>query len=187
MVVMSKGYFLRWLEKLSNWKMILGVFALYIIFAVVIMPSSLINQESSLGPLDLLFTYTPDLAYQHIESFGESGRASYAQASMIVDTAYPVVYTFFLLLVIFRLVKSLDLTKSKLSLLVYVPLITFICDLSENACIVFMLKNYPERYDMIALAGSFFTTSKWSMVIFSVVIVLVLALMLGLQKFRKAF
>ena len=51
------------------------------------------TESANMGPLDLLFSYSPETAYEHLRSFGEQGRAAYAQMSLTADTAYPIIYT----------------------------------------------------------------------------------------------
>jgi len=53
-------------EKWANWKSILALFALQMLFNLVIMPSASSSDTHDLPILDLQFWYTPQRAYEII-------------------------------------------------------------------------------------------------------------------------
>jgi hypothetical protein len=173
------------LEKFSNWTTICISLVLYVIFAAFILPLSMETGLPNMGPLDLLFSYSPDVAYLHLESFGVEGRERYAKVSMLVDTIYPVIYTLLFLTLIYQLQKNTGLASSRYRHITFVPLFAFAFDILENTCIVFMLKSYPERHDQVATLSSLFTSLKWISVGMSSALLIVLVIIKVKHKLKR--
>ena len=176
---------MKLVQKFSNRYSLIALLIIYGIFAAVIMPKGMVQMgggsESIAGPLDLLFSYSPQTAFDHIQSYGEQGRDAYIRFSSIVDTAYPVVYSLLFIVIIYLLAARLWPARVKLHRLAFIPLSAFIFDLCENQSIIAMIKAYPERPENIAKIGSIFTSLKWISVGASFTIILVL---LGLWLVR---
>ena len=77
---------MKLISKFSSRYTLLILTALYGIFAGLIMPKSIEGAQGD-GPLDLLFSYSPETAFALVQSYGELGRAAYIKFSLIVDTA----------------------------------------------------------------------------------------------------
>ncbi len=145
-------------------KLVVMLLGLMLIFNLFIMPSLTGNQAAV--PLDLKFAYTPQQAYQLIDSYSEETRQQYMVGEMTKDLAYPVVYTLFMSISLMRLFPG----KWKLA---WSPYTIFFFDILENIGIITLLLNYPNKLTTVAWFTSVFTSSKWVMVL------IVVALMLG--------
>ncbi len=171
------------LKRYASWKLAGILFAIYCVFAFAIMPNLMRASENGGGPLDLLFSYSPQIAYEHIESYGDM-RDQIAKLSLTIDTAYPIIYTSLFMVLVYLLAKFIWPAREKLHRLALIPIFAFIFDLCENASVVIMLKSYPEKLGGVARMASTFTSLKWTSV--GVIFALLVGLMiLALLKLRK--
>ena len=156
----------------ASGKLILVLLALMLIFNVIIFPS--LTAGTTMVPLDLQFAYTPERAYELIESYGDEMRWKYAIGEMTIDVAYPVVYTLFMSIALMLLFPA----NWKLA---WLPYSIFVFDIFENTGIVTLLLNYPNQLNAVAWCTSFFSSVKWVMVL-----VVTLIILFGLfQKFKS--
>ncbi len=139
-----------------------------IVFNIYVMPSLAGDEE--IVPIDLQFAYTPDRAYELIDSYSEETRDQYVIGEMTKDVAYPMIYTFFMSITLMLLYPN----NWKLA---WLPYGIFAADMLENTGIITLLINYPTRLTMVAWATSVFSTIKWSLVL-----VVSLFIVLGLIK-----
>ena len=51
--------------------------------------------NNSVTPLELIFLYTPEQAFDMIEKYGEAGRSLYFRIELTADILYPITYTLF--------------------------------------------------------------------------------------------
>jgi len=150
------------LAKLASVKLSLLLLLLVIVFNVAIMPN--LTGDKKAVPIDIHFAYSPEKAYELINSYSDATRKSYMIGSMTLDVIYPVVYVLFLsfsLVVLFR----------KYEKLAWLPYFLFVSDLLENTGIITLLYNYPKELYHLAIVTSVFSTVKW---ILSILIVLIL-------------
>jgi len=161
------------LNLISNWKTLLGLIFLYLIFAVVLLKNAeerintLAGKE--IGPIDLTFGYNPARTLQMVEDYGAEGRKYYAGVELTIDLIYPVVYAMLfavLLTIIYR-----KLIRGPVRYIHLVPFIAMFFDFFENLTIVSMLNHYPEQSYTMASLCEFFKLMKW--LVFGVIIFLV--------------
>jgi len=176
---------MRLISKFSNRYTLLILATIYGIFAGYIMPKSIESAQGD-GPLDLLFSYAPETAFAHVESYGEMGRAAYIKFSLIADTAYPVIYTLLFMVIISLLATKLWPARKGLQRLALVPLLALVFDLCENQNIVSMLKSWPETNEKTAQMASLFTSLKWTSIGVSFAVILVLLCLWILRAVRKS-
>ncbi|PHS39269.1 MAG: hypothetical protein COA91_06365 [Robiginitomaculum sp.] len=177
------------LRKFASWRLAGVLFILYCVFAFGVMPNLMSGGETSapgskLGPLDLLFSYSPQQAYLHIESYGDL-RGKAAMLSLTFDTAYPIIYTSLFMVLIYLLVKQVWPMGRKVHLIALIPLFAFVFDLAENVNIVILLTSYPKQLDFIARMASTFTSLKWIFVGINIAIFLGLLFAVIFAKFRN--
>ena len=79
-------------EKWASWKSILALFALQMLFNLVIMPSASSSDTHDLPVLDLQFFYTPQRAYEIISAYTPELRQAAAMTRLTLDIIYPLVY-----------------------------------------------------------------------------------------------
>jgi len=127
-----------------------------VIFSVYVMPK--LAGEVEIDPIDLQFAYTPERAYDLIESYSDETREQYVIGEMTKDVAYPMIYTLFMSI-------TLMLLYPKNWKLAWLPYVLFAADMLENIGIITLLLNYPSQLLMIAWVTSAFSTIKWILVV----------------------
>ena len=152
------------LRKYAKGWLILILFLLDGLFMGVVMPglsARMDNYAPGVGPIDLLFFYTPEKAYQMVAAYGEQGRAVYRTGELTLDIIYPIVYTLFFSLFITWLFQRGFAAESGMQGLNVVPFGAWLFDLLENLGIVGMLSVYPSTPSLLAWVSSIFTVIKW--------------------------
>ena len=127
----------------------------------------------SFQTLDLQSSYSPEKAYQLIESYGEEGRQYYVLIELTLDLVYPILSALFfstLTIYFFRRVFPLSSFWQKLPLL---GPIVMIIDYLENTSILVMLMSYPSRLDAVAQAANIFTVTKFALSGLELILILV--------------
>jgi|SaaInlStandDraft_4_1057021.scaffolds.fasta_scaffold84987_1 hypothetical protein len=87
-------------EKWAKWKNILALFALQMLFNLVIMPGASSSDTHNLPILDLQFFYTPQRAYEIISAYTPELRQAAAITRLTLDIIYPIVYGLMLCLLL---------------------------------------------------------------------------------------
>lgn len=143
---------------------ILGLlFTMALIVNFVLFPL-LMPAGEGLKPLDVMFAYSPAEAYGMIAAYGEEARQDYVRGLLLIDFAYPIVYSLLLGFGIYLLWHNPRLSMQ--------PLLIMAADYLENTGILIMLTAWPERVTGLATVTSIFTTLKWSMVALAVILIL---------------
>jgi hypothetical protein len=169
--------YVNFVVKTATGKMAIGLLILYFIFNAAVMGwgakhiNSLSGKEVQV--LDLCLTgYSPAEVNQYLSEYTPEARAFAANFNAIADTAYPIVYTIMLTVVLAWVYKSrIQLNKSYRYLLL-LPLLMMVLDFLENYHIIAMLRLFPAIPEEIIKAGSMLTVAKWGM--FGVILVIIL-------------
>jgi hypothetical protein len=178
--------FVRWQQKWANWKVITVLLILFILMQIVILPSvsnKLNNYSNNIGIIDLQLTYTVDKVYEMAEAYGDEGRRFYIVNALTGDVVYPIIYSLLFslgLTILYRRVFHTGSALHKLPLLVYLVLLF---DILENAAIITIMVNLPERLTTVAQLSNVFTMAKWAM---AGVIILMIIIGLLLLPFKRA-
>ena len=146
-----------------------------IVFNLYVMPDLAGSKE--MVPIDLQFAYTPDRAYELIDSYSKESREQYIIGEMTTDVAYPMIYTLFMSITLMLLYPN----NWKLA---WLPYGIFTADMFENTGIITLLLNYPERLTTVAWITSGFSTIKWTLV-FVVLGILIVGVVLAIIKKLK--
>jgi hypothetical protein len=176
---------MNFLRRVSNWKTYFSLLGLYVFFVVFIMKGMSAIGPEQLGPLDLMFSYSPDEAYDRLTSYGEAGRGSYAKAAIFADGPYMLVYTAGLMVLIMILAKKLWPVSPKMHRLALLPIFALLFDIGENGAIVAITRAYPERMDAMAQTASLFSSLKWSSVGAIMLLVAALAIAVLIRKLKR--
>ena len=126
-------------------------FAATAVFLVLVFPNLPVGGEL----LDMKSDYSHEEAMASMEQYGLDGRTTYAWASVLLDTLFPVSYVTFFAGLIYRF----RLTEG-LWTLAFVPVVAGLWDLAENAQITAMLVRYPDVGATQVAWASAFTTVK---------------------------
>ena len=112
--------------------------------------------------LDSDVHYDATYAYDLFGSLEKKGRRLYAWSEITADLIFPLIYAFFLSLLIIYIFERTSFTKPQ-QFLAMLPFLMLLFDYGENILIAFMLFDYPERHNAIAQVASVFTKLKWSL------------------------
>jgi hypothetical protein len=141
--------------------------------------------NASVTPLDLMFFYTPDKAFDMIEKYGEAGRSLYMKVELTADIIYPIIYTLFYGLLLSWLFQRAFKPESKMQKLNAMPVGAWFFDLLENVGIVSMLSLYPSQPSALAWLTMVFGSLKWLFAFASIGLVLFGLVKAGMNGFRK--
>lgn len=141
--------------------------------------------NNSVMPLDLMFFYTPERAFEMIEKYGETGRSIYFKIELTADIIYPIIYTLFYGLLISWLFQRGFKPDSPMQKWNLMPVGAWFFDLLENTGIVSMLMMYPSKPEILAWVTMLFGSLKWACFVVTVGLVLVGLVKAAMNRFRK--
>jgi len=141
--------------------------------------------NNSVTPLDLMFFYSPDKAFEMIEKYGEAGRAIYLKIELSADIIYPIIYTLFYALLISWLFQRGFKPESKMQKWNVMPVGAWFFDLLENVGTVSMVSMYPSQPAILAWVTMLFGLLKWAFAFISIGLVLIGLVKAALNRFRK--
>lgn len=161
-----------------------GIFALvFVLTHLLPIPGGVKALHASLGhqPLfDQHISSSVAEVYSRLESFGEFGRAAYMRFTYTSDILFPLSFLLFLITLGKFTQKKITLRKPYLKILLYLPIVWFICDMVENATIYTLLASYPNQNTFVASLLGPITILKFSLLLLSIV-----APTMALIVFRK--
>ncbi len=134
--------------------------------------------------LDMTPLYTPDQAYKMIDQYGSAGRAFYNYIQL-ADLFFPIVYSLLLTSILFRFFSAVEIVKSQIYSMIYLPLLAGLCDWLENLGIFMMLRIYPQRLDWIASLTNLACLLKFSGIGLSIALILFLTSVGLVKRFRN--
>jgi len=179
-------------EKFHAWAKGWRVFILFLADALMmgyIMPVAggilALAANNSVLPLDLMFFYTPQRAFDMIEKYGEAGRAIYIKIELSADIIYPIIYTLFYGLLISWLFQRGFRSDSPMQKWNVMPMGAWLFDLLENVSAVSMVSMYPSQPSILAWITMLFGIIKWAFALISIGLVLVGLVRAALNGFRK--
>jgi len=179
-------------QKFHAWTTGWRVFILFVADALMmgyIMPVAgaimALAANNSVMPLDLMFFYTPEQAFEMIEKYGEAGRSIYFKIELTADIIYPVIYTLFYGLLISWLFQRAFPPDSPMQKWNLMPVGAWFFDLLENAGISSMLMMYPSEPDILAWITMIFGSLKWACFVITIGLVLVGLVRAAINRFRK--
>ena len=179
-------------EKFHSWTTGWRVFILFIAEALMmgyIMPLAggilALAANNSVLPLDLMFFYTPEQAFEMMDRYGQAGRSVYFKIELTADIIYPIIYTLFYGLLLSWLFQRAFKPDSKMQEWNVMPVGAWFFDMLENVGIVFMLMMYPSKPEVLAWFTMIFGSLKWGFFVVTVVLVLIGLVRAAMNRFRK--
>jgi hypothetical protein len=160
---------IRFLTKLATGRLVILFVFLVIAVNAFVLPVIYPSFET----LDMQSSYSPEKAYQLIDSYGQAGRQYYVLIELTLDVIYPILSALMISSIIiffFRRVFPLDSFWQKLPLL---GPIVMIVDYLENTSIVTMLLAYPRQLDFVAQAANVFTVAKFALSYLALILILI--------------
>ena len=123
--------------------------------------------------LDLELYYGKENVVSNFNAIGPEGRSVYILSSLILDTLYPILYTSLFLGAYVKLFKSSGV-------ILFIPLIAFSFDISENLQITRLVLNFPNVNETHVFLASMSTSFKWIAISIAISV-----LIYGIIKKRK--
>jgi hypothetical protein len=180
--------FSEWIHRISKGWVVLASLALFVLFAILVLPqqaSAAEEYSGDLGSPDTSFFYTAQQLYQFADGYGPEGRAAYIRARVTFDVVFPLVYAFFLTTTISWVFTRANLQNKFWMRLNLVPILGLFFDYLENASTSIVMNRYPEPTMVIDTLAGIFTSIKWVFVGGSFVILLFGMIITVLQKLLK--
>lgn len=174
---------------MSNWKFILPVFILFLIFPAVLFPryqdrmAEVAGQE--IVPLDSRFSYTYDEVKTDFDKLGSAGRKTYRFVIANIDMAFPVFYGLLFILILAWLLKKTTGAHSGWILLSLFPCIGITFEYLENFNTLSLLDSYPIITEESTSWGQQMTRLKHIFLLLSVAFILLLAITLLVRNFKR--
>ncbi len=163
-------------ERYSRWFLIVILAGLILVVNLFLFPLFHPgNEEREL--FDSQFSYSVERAYEIVEPYNAKERQAYILGHLTVDLVFPVIYSLFLSLLVYRL--SLNVSLSLL------PFLGMAADFLENIGIIFLLSNYSYLPPALVRLTSFFTSLKWLFLIISLINIFILLFMKLADKLKK--
>ena len=158
--------YVNFVVKQSTGKMAIVLLIVYLVFNAAVMGwgGKHINSLSGkkVQVLDLCLTgYSPAEVNAYLKDYTPEARIFAAKFNTIADTAYPILYTIMLTVVLAWLYKSRIIIHKSFGYLLLLPLLMMVLDFLENYHIVAMLRKFPAIPEEIVKAGSMLTVAKW--------------------------
>jgi hypothetical protein len=151
------------LARMANGKVLIVLFIAALLFQLIFECRNRTLTAYSGEPqptLDSDVCYGPQKAHELFGKLGDRGRQLYAWTEITVDLIFPIIYSFFLSLLIIYIFQKSSSNKSLQSLAI-LPFVAMLFDYGENTLIAFMLFAYPQKYFAVAWVASLFTKLKW--------------------------
>lgn len=164
-----------------------GIWAFLVVLGVHFLqfPGSVPDFDRASGGgvlLDAQPAFTPDGVYGRLAGYGEEGRRNYSFRNVTTDVLLPVSLLPFLFLLTRRAVTSYSLSTFLRNILLSVPVAYVVVDLLENASVLALLAQYPERMNVLAATLPYTTVIKRAASLFAIGIPLA---MLGFEWVRR--
>jgi len=176
--------FSNFLNRISNWKTLVGLLLLSILFPAVLFRNAeeKINAFAGkeIGSIDLTFGFNPKRTLQMVADYGDAGRAYYNQAVIGLDSAYPIVYGFLFAVLITLIYRRL--LKGQVRYLNLIPFVAVFFDFLENFAIINLLSHYPEQSLLIASLCEIFKLFKWLFFLLNIFLVIYGLIMLLFKR-----
>lgn len=162
------------------------LFLLSAIFAALIITSLFglveINSEAT---MDSLTYYNSDTFYHNLEILGSEGRNAYLILHGF-DYVFMIVFMLFLVSAITLLRKNSLSILEKFTYLPYLPLLSFICDFTENISIDLSILIYPRKFSAFGFISGYATATKmYTLYIIFIIIALMLVMKFLLMIGKK--
>jgi len=169
-------------QRWANWKVVIALGALVLLFNGVIFPLTAGVATPSFASLDQKLWYTPQQAYDTIAVYTPQQRQSAVLVHLTVDAVYPLVYGFFFSLLLVLLFRRVAPKQEELALF---PWRAVLADYLENLGLVILFLTYPTPFSLLAWITAIFTALKWIQLGLAFLALAVGIVLLVLQK-RKS-
>ena len=152
----------KFIYEKSSVKVMIIAIVVFLVFTATVMPivaqyTARVVGESS---PDTSLMYSASDLYEMAEAYGEDGRRVYITLRFTFDLVWPLIYMFFMVTVLSRLLIKFP-EKSLLRKLHFVPIIGGMFDFLENIAASIVLARYPLKTPLIAEMTPIVSLIKW--------------------------
>jgi hypothetical protein len=154
------------IDKFATLRVLIILGVVFVIFSVIFVyvdvPFGMQRLEKISGGvrlLDVQRNYSPEMAYNFLEAYGEQGRQVYVRI-LTADLFYPLLYSIFLSVAMTWLFRRAFKPDNRAQLFNLLPFVVALFDYAENAGLYIMLRNYPTQMVDIATITSYISTIK---------------------------
>ncbi len=162
---------------LSRYATLKHLALLFALLIIINMLFALFFADLEHGVPDTHIHYTAEEFYTLMEGYTSEERVVYIRGLLLLDFLYPIIYSLFLSLLIFRLSH-----RTTISLL---PFGVLMFDFFENITLLILVVHIPERFPVTASIAGYFTLIKWSLAALCAVTVLILIVRRVLRAGRQ--
>jgi len=149
----------------STWGNIILFLALSLSINILFAKSSEILKY---GIPDIKFHYSPDQFYDLFQTYNPEEIQYYVRTILLLDFIYPIFYTLFTSLLIFKISQKTYLSLFPFGILVF--------DYFENFTVLTLVQILPSQNFTLATFAGYFTSTKWLFALLCLGIVLFSAL-----------
>lgn len=181
----------QFFSRIATFKTFIVAAVIYVFFAAVVMNHGANTISEKAGKkveiFDLQVTgYSPARAAEIQADYTPEARAYAAYFNLVADSLYPFAYTFLYIILLAWVYKTLVPANKLYTHIHLLPFSTMLIDYFENACIVRMMKIYPNVSDTLVNVSSTFTIVKWGTLGITTAVVLWGWSLLVYHKLRKS-
>lgn len=123
------------------------------------------------------FGFSMAEAFQTLDAMGEEGRRRYLRFHKREDMYFPLVYGLFLALTIYLLLRSRIKKNNIKYLILALPVLAMLADLTENYNIMMLINEFPGLSSRTLTIASIANSVKWSAVIASLGAITILVIL----------
>ena len=163
----------NWLYKISTGWLALISLAIFLAFAVLVLPGRSESAAEVARIPDLSFYYSAADLYEMARSLGDAGRQAYVVGRFTFDLIWPVVYTLFLTTSMSWIFRHAFRPGHRLWRLNVVPILGAAFDYLENITASLVMSRYPLETPVADSLASWFTMAKWILISGSFLLLLV--------------
>ncbi len=109
---------------------------------------------------DVKPSFSPEATYERLSAYGERGRKNYAFRNLTIDVILPLSVFPFLFLLMRYVLSRLRPSRVIGGLLLALPILYVAFDLAENASVLALLSNYPNRLEVVPVILPYLTVIK---------------------------
>lgn len=176
------------MDSLFKWHWALALFLLTFCFSGLVFPWVAEQIDARAGQdvtaLDITPGFSPDEAYQVLESMGEEGRAFYQIVELTLDVVYPLAYGLFTVALLGLLLQRLFPGLAAWRRLAALGFLGALFDLLENCGIAIYISIFPGRADGLATLISVSGVLKFALIGLSFAVAAALLIFWGFRLIR---
>ncbi|NND55381.1 MAG: hypothetical protein HKN56_10490 [Gammaproteobacteria bacterium] len=175
------------LYRCANWRAGIIITLIYGVFLTQVMaPQGAVMTASAgdWGAPDGHFFYTPDELYAAIGAWNDTARSAYISFRLGLDPVWALVYGTWLMVFTGIGLRHATPAESRWRLLILLPLLPVLADLSENLLGIVLVRALPVEHSLLAWLTACVTAGKWLTLALGHLIALAALLAAAYQRVR---